>query len=184
MMKCLLIPLLLIASLSQSEINRSLPPKQSPTHYTDQRLKELTIEYGVIPKNADEAYLQTQKEENKTITIWILLEHKKKVALIDNIKKMFLEKKSIIIKNPTEYYVNEINNVIYNSAKNDKYFITTKEGIGVIFRTIALQEGDFDNGKGKIETLREYMGEDKFEWYKETYPEKYQFLVEMDKEVQ
>ena len=180
-MKCFLIPLLLIASLSQSEINRSLPPKQSPTHYTDQRLKELTIEYGVIPKNADEAYLQTQKEENKTITIWILLEHKKKVALIDNIKKMFLEKRGVKINNPSEYYVDEINGVIYNSTKGDKYFSTSKEGLGVIFRTIALQEGDFDNGKGKVEALEESLGEDKFEWYKKEFPQKYQVLVDMDK---
>ena len=183
-MKLLSILIIFLTACSNAYPSQSTPWFRSNEHYTDQQLKELAIEYNVIPEETDESYLQTQKEGRKTITIWILSERKEKVATIDSVKKMFLEKKSIIIKNPTEYYVNEINNVIYNSAKNDKYFITTKEGIGVIFRTIALQEGDFDNGKGKIETLREYMGEDKFEWYKETYPEKYQFLVEMDKEVQ
>jgi len=181
-MKPLLILILLLISCNNAYPSQITPWFRNNEHCTDHQLKTLAIEYGVIPENADEAYLQTQKEEKKTITIWILLEHKKKVALIDNLKKMFLEEKSVIIKNPTEYYVDEINGVIYNSTKGDKHFSTSKEGVGIIFKTIALQEGDFDNGESKVKALRESLGEEKFEWYKKEFPEKYQFLVEMDKE--
>jgi len=181
-MKLLSILIIFLTACSNAYPSQSTPWFRSNEHYTDQQLKELAIEYNVIPEETDESYLQTQKEGRKTITIWILSERKEKVATIDSVKKMFLEKRGVKINNPSEYYVDEINGVIYNSTKGDKYFSTSKEGLGVIFRTIALQEGDFDNGKGKVEALKEYMGEEGLKWYKEEYPKKYQYLIEMDKE--
>lgn len=183
-MKYILLPILIlsITVCSNAYPSQVTPWFRSSEHYTDQQLKDLAIGHNVIPEEIDEAYYQKQLEEKKTIIAWIVLKRKDKVALIDSVKKMFLEKRGIKIKNSTEYYVDEINGVIYNSTKGDKHFITTEKGLGIILKTIALQEGDFDNGKGKVEALKENLGEDKFEWYKEAFPEKYQFLVEMDKE--
>ena len=43
-------------------------------------------------------------------------------------------------------------------------------------------EGDFNNGKTKVEVLKDYIGEDGLEAYKREYPAKYQYLLDMDKE--
>ena len=59
-----------------------------------------------------------------------------------------------------------------------------KKGIGVVFKSIAIQEGDFDakDGRAKTDILRDYFGEKMTEWYKETFPEKYEYLRKLDEE--
>lgn len=99
--------------------------------------------------------------------------------MVDYLKESFMIKSGVVIKNPSEYYVDEINGVIYNSIENDGKS-TARNGVGIIFRTIALMEGDYGNGGSKIEALREYLGTERFEEYKRMYLEKYQYLVEMD----
>ena len=46
--------------------------------------------------------------------------------------------------------------------------------LGNIFKTIAVMEGDYDNGKDKVAVAKEYMGEDGFQMYQRMYPEKYE----------
>jgi len=43
-------------------------------------------------------------------------------------------------------------------------------------------EGDYDDGSGrsKVEILKEFLGSEKFEWYKRNFPERYKYLKELD----
>ena len=62
------------------------------------------------------------------------------------------------------------------------FFVHTKKGIGTIFKTIAIMERDYDDGSGrsKVEILKDFLGEEKFEWYKEKYPNKFRCIEKMD----
>ena len=150
--------------------------------YTDEELRKLAIEKGIIPEDADYAYFKEQLAQQNSVTTWILVERKSKIQTVNQLKKMFLEENGVKIKKPSGYYVDEMNGVIYNSTKGDEYFSTAKKGVGVIFKTIAIQEGDYDpsDDRSKVEILRDFFGE-RFEWYKETFPEKYEYLIKLDK---
>jgi len=152
-------------------------------YYTDKALKELAIKKGVIPEGADAVYFKEQLAQQNSVTAWILVEREGKIQTVDKLKSMFLEQKSVKINKPSEYYVDEINGVIYNSTKGDEYFSTAKKGVGIIFRTIAIQEGDYTPGDGrsKVVILKDFFGE-RFEWYKKTFPAKYEYLIKLDKE--
>ena len=93
------------------------------------------------------------------------------------------KEKGVTMRNPSAYYVDNINNVLYKSLLNKDFFAYTKKGIGTIFKTIAIMEGDYDDGSGrsKIEILKDFLGEEKFEWYKKNFPEKYKYWKELDK---
>ncbi|MFH1363321.1 MAG: hypothetical protein ABIH45_03820 [Candidatus Omnitrophota bacterium] len=158
-------------------------PFSSEEYYTDQQLFDLAVELGVVSKDNIAEQFRQATSNNQTIIAWILMPREAKATLIVGLKEDFKEKEGVSIKNLSEYYIDQINGVIYKSMKGDKYFSYTKKGLGVIFKTIAIQEGDYDtgDGKSKVEILKSHLGE-KFEWYKETFPDKYQYLVEMDKE--
>jgi len=42
-------------------------------------------------------------------------------------------------------------------------------------------DGDYDNGKNRIEELRKHVGEELFQIIKEKYPDKYEHLINLDK---
>ena len=144
---------------------------------TDQALRDLAVEKKVVPSEPSEEYMRIILEEKKTVCFWVLSSRPKKVSLIKNIKKGFLTSYNTRIDNPDEYYVNQINNVLWNSFNGDEYFSMQKKGIGIIFRTIAIQEGDWDTGDGRsnVQILKDELG-DRFEWYKQTYPDKLKAL--------
>lgn len=181
-MNSLLLPILIsILILCGNVYPYDVTPKTSyDEYYTDEGLRELAIEKGVIPKDADHAYFKEQLAQQNSVTTWILIERKSKIQTVNQLKKMFLEKNGVKIKKPSGYYVDEINGVIYNSTKGDEYFSTAKKGVGIIFKTIAIQEGDCDpsDGRSKVEILRDFFGE-RFEWYKKTFPEKYEYLIKL-----
>ena len=84
------------------------------------------------------------------------------------------KKDGVIIRLPSEYYVTEITGDIYNSIVNGDIVVME---LGNIFKTIAVMEGDYDNGKDKVAVAKEYMGEDGFRMYQRMYPEKYEKLM-------
>ncbi len=44
---------------------------------------------------------------------------------------------------------------------------------------MAVMDGDYDEGKTKIETARKFMGEENFKLFRTEQPERYQDLLEM-----
>jgi len=153
--------------------------KQPPP--TEQQLKDLAIEKGLIPSDADKAYFKDELSRKNTVTTWLLLKREDKIKVVDNLKKMFKDKDNVTIKLPSAYYVDEINGVMYNSIKNGDIDETNKRGIGIMFKTIAMMDGDYDNGKNRIEELRKHVGEELFQIIKEKYPDKYEHLINLDK---
>ncbi len=153
---------------------------QSPP--TEQQLKDLAIEKGIVPYSAGDVYLRDQTKQKNTVIAWILLEREQKIEIIDNLKKMFKDKSKVTIKLSSSYYVDEMNGVMFNSIKSGDIDETNKRGIGIMFRTIAMMDGDFDYGQKRVEELKEYMGDEIFSYYKKQYPEKYERLIKLDKQ--
>ncbi|MDA8125288.1 MAG: hypothetical protein M0009_08890 [Deltaproteobacteria bacterium] len=67
----------------------------------------------------------------------------------------------VTIRLPVEYYVREIDLLIRNSIANGE-----EQGLdnswAISFKTIAAMEGDWDNGKDKLEFAKELMGPEIF----------------------
>jgi len=154
-------------------------------HCTDEQLKQLAVQKGIIPAEPDKKYLKKQMEQKNTMILWLLMDRQEKIKMIDTLKSMFLAREGIKIKRESEYYVDQINNVLYKSLLNDEAFVKEKKGIGVLLKTIAVMEGDYDDGSGrsKVEILKDFLGEEQFEWYKENYPHKLKYLQELDREL-
>ena len=51
-----------------------------------------------------------------------------------------------------------------------------------MFETIAVMEGDYDTGKTKLETMKDYFGEEGLKEFKTKYPDKFKYLVGMGEE--
>ena len=154
-------------------------------YHTEEQLRTLAIKKGIIPAEPDKKYLKKQIEQKNTIILWLLMNRQEKIKMIDALKNMFLAREGIKIKRESEYYVDQINNVLYKSLLNDEAFVKEKKGIGVLLKTIAVMEGDYDDGSGrsKVEILKDFLGEEQFEWYKEKYPHKLKYLQELDRQL-
>lgn len=142
-------------------------------HVTDDMLMKVALEKGIIPKDADETFLKAQIEKKNTVTIWIMIDNNARLSIIDNFRELN-KREGIIIRLPSEYYAREITDDIYNSIVNGDVVVME---LGNIFKTIAVMEGDYDNGKDKVAFAKEYMGEDGFRMYQRLYPEKYEKLI-------
>jgi len=143
---------------------------------TDDDVRRVAVEKSIIPKDADEKFLDEEIKNKHSITAWIVTNHKDKVSTIEHLRELF-RKDGVTIKLASKYYVNEINGVIYNSIIGDDITPVNKKGVLNIFKTIAIMEGDYDNGKNKVELAKEHMGQDIFKIYKVKYPEKYKKLL-------
>ncbi len=152
-------------------------PQQSPQEViTDEYLRTLAVEKGVVKENWKDIGYDDELRERNTIVMWILFSGEEKTAVVDGFKDAF-KQRGINIERASEYYVSEINNVIYRNILTGDVTNANKKGLGVIFKTLVLMEGDFGDGKDKIESLREYIGQEKFDEYKKAYPKKYERLL-------
>lgn len=169
---------ILPAYSSISEIDYAKQP--APTEI---ELSDLAVEKGIIPHDADRAYLDEQIKQNNTVTSWLLANRESKIKLIAQLKNIFKDKENVTIKLPDSYYVDEVNGVLYNSIKKGDIDENRKKGLGNIFVLIAMMDGDYDSGKNnRVEELRKLMGEEIFDRYKKDYPEKYEYLLKLDKQ--
>ncbi len=178
-MKRIVLPLILSFLITTSAY-ASIPELEyiasKGQHITDDDVRRIAIEKNIIPENTDKKYQDEETKKKHTITLWIVTNRKDKVSIVDRLKELF-KRDGVTIRLASEYYVNEINGVIYNSIlKGDITSVNTR-GMGTIFKTIAIMEGDYDNGKNKVELAREHMGQEIFQMYKVKYPEKYKKLL-------
>jgi len=112
----------------------------------DEKLKQLAIEKGIIPKNADHSYLRKEMDEKNTVTMWILMSRENKITMIDGLKKKYKEE-GIIINNSTGDYVDSINIVIYDSILSGDIDSEKKKGIGTLFKALAIMNKDYKENK-------------------------------------
>ena len=161
---------------AHSTVSKGMPYFKQGQAVSDKELLDLAIEKKIIPEQRDESYIERQFKEKNTVNAWIVMSRDKKLDVI-NVLKEFYSKDGVVIRLSNSYYVDEINGVLYNSLKKDEAVFASGKGMGHIVKTIAVMEGDYDNGKNEVELAKEVLGPDIFEFYKATYPKKYEKLL-------
>ena len=173
--------IMLITSTAYPYIEYFAPHKGS-TYPTDEEIVNLAIKKGVLPEDLNTLDVQKELEAGNSLVVWFITNRQDKVATIDMLKNMFELREKVVISKGSEYYVDEINGVLYNSLENGDIADFHKKGLGVIFKTIAIMDGDFDNGQDKVETFKQLLGNDALEVYRQKYPDRYQRVLEVRRE--
>lgn len=148
---------------------------------TDEKLYDLAVDRKIIPEDADKHYFEAELRKKNSVTMWILTSRDDKVKIIDAVKALTLKNEGAVISRSASYYATEINGVVYNSILKGDIGPSDSKGIGVMLRTIAIMDGDFNNGSDKLELARTQLGS-YFEQFKTDYPEKYKDLLRDTKE--
>ena len=149
---------------------------------SDEELRQLAIEKGMLPQISEDFDMQKEMEAKNTITLWLAMDRKTKIKLMNNLKEMFKQKSQVIIDRSSSYYVNEINGVLYISILKGDIDRTTKQGLRNIFKTIAVMDGDYDDGRNKVEIFKELIGEEVLQEFKKQYPGRYHSLLKVREE--
>ena len=148
-----------------SDLSHDLSNKQ----YTDNELRQLALETGILPAGYEDAFIKKDLEKRDMVIVWILLSQDDKIKIVENIKKEFIKNNVVILKNSI-YYVNKINNIIYQSILSRDANFRLDDKIKSLMKLIAVIEGDYDDGRNKKDVLVEYIGEDAANEYKFKYP--------------
>ncbi len=176
--------ILVIAFLGLSgstQVYASLP-NTTPSIYhhreavSDEKLRSLAIERKIVPENADRQYFEDELRKKNSVTMWVLMGKDNKVKTIDAVKALFLKNEGAVVSRSADYYVTEINGVVYNSILKGDISPGDSKGIGVMLKTIAIMDGDYNDGSDKLDLSRKQLGS-YFERFKTDYPEKYRNLL-------
>ncbi|MFH1902126.1 MAG: hypothetical protein ABIK26_07735 [Candidatus Omnitrophota bacterium] len=128
------------ATTTNFDWNR-LPAEKDTKEYENKKYKTLE-EYK-------QAYIEGKCS---SVWVWIHMGQEEKIALVDNLKQRFRKIDNVIINEPAEFYIYQLDYVIAN-APNSKNF-----RLKILFRTIAVMEYDFDEGIDKGITARKWLG--------------------------
>jgi hypothetical protein len=104
-------------------------------------------------KTSDEYVQAFYEGKCSSVWIWMHIKREDKIKLIDGLKQMFKEKDNVTINQSSEYYVDEIDRTMANNPEEFEQY-----KLGVIFKTIAVMDYDFDEGIDKAETARKWLG--------------------------
>lgn len=168
--------ILIFSELAYSAVSKNMPYFKQDQTVSDKDLIDIAIKNSVIPEKRSKSYVNQQFKEKNTVNAWIAMTREDKLRIIDELKGAYY-KKGVIIRLSNSYYVDEINGVLYNSFESGEPIFALGKGLGRIFKTIAVMDGDYDNGKNKVVLAKEVLGTDMFEFYKVTYPKKYEKLL-------
>jgi len=160
----------------------SLGPYQRQSYPSDEEVVNIAIQKGILPQDLDIIDAQEQLKAGNSVIFWLLTPRQDKISAIDELKKMFETKENVLIRKSAIYYVNEMNGVLYHSIDNEDISTFKYKGIGTLFKTIAVMDGDFDNGQDRVELFKEWLGEDVLNIYRQDNPDKYQRLLEIRQE--
>ena len=180
-LKCLTMSLvaagIMFYSMSaHSTVSKGMPYFKQGQVVSDKELLDLAVKKKVIPEQRDESYIDGQLKEKNSVNVWIVTPRDKKLEVVNALKALY-SKDGVVLQLSNSYYVDEINGVLYNSLESGEKVFTSGKGIGHIVKTIAVMDGDYNNGKDKVELAKEVLGPDLFEFYKATYPKKYEKLL-------
>jgi len=127
--------------------------------------KVTSIDFNKLPIEKDTKQYENKKydtpkeyikalQEGKcsSVWVWMHINREDKIKLIDSMKQMFEEKDNVIIKQSSEYYVDELDALIASGPEFQSYKLK------IIFTTIAVMDYDFDEGIDKDETARKWLG--------------------------
>jgi hypothetical protein len=114
-------------------------------------------------------------------TKWMKIDTPTKLRIM----KGFIEiaqKDGVTMRLSPEFYVKEVDGIIDNSIRyHDEKHLDT--AVGIIIHTIAAMDGDWDNGRVKLEVATKWLGPENFESFKKRMPQKYARLLQPRKDV-
>ncbi len=140
--KQLKIACLWILLLSMNSIISAIPAKFD---WKNLPIQKETERYENREYETSDEYIEALYEGKcSSMWVWMHLERKYKIDIIDNLKRTFREKDNVIITRPTEYYVQSIDEMVASDPQTEQF------RLGVVFKTIAVIEYDFDEGIEKL----------------------------------
>jgi hypothetical protein len=110
---------------------------------------------------------------------WATLDSMMKPVLIGVVMHMNTDSNKVTFKHTSAFYAAELDTVVAHYQKTNNQD-ALNSSLGIAFRTIAVMEGDWGNGQGKVDCAKAWMGEKLFEEFKTHNPKKYLHLVELD----
>lgn len=145
-------------------------------------LKKMAIKKDAIPNTVTDDLLERWQEKGESVLIWIVSPQKNKINLVEGLKNLH-QANEVNIEKSSQYYVDKINLVIFENIRKGKATEVRDKGVVGIFRDIAVMEGLYDNDMPAEEILKNHLGEEGFEKYKQKYPSKYKRMLGDDKTV-
>ena len=106
---------------------------------------------------------------------WQALAQERKAPIIQGAIELH-DQHGTAIRRPAEFYVRELDALAEKYRANGNPHIA--DPVAVAFQSIALMEGDWDNGEDPLLLAQQFMGE-AFAVFQQRFPEKYQHLVEL-----
>jgi len=135
-------------------------------------LLDFAVQKGEVPANRDEAYFYKKvAEEKDTLSAWVGFSQEDKIAILKVLIETFGKEGAVVKRSPV-YYSREIDKILYNGLKSGTF--REMKGIGMIFKTIAILDGDFDNGEDPKVLLETWAPSEAIEAFKKNNPERYE----------
>lgn len=136
------------------------------------RNPSLTILFTVLSLSLTVAYAGTKFSMRQ----WTQLDPAKKLAVI-TVAIQDEAANKVFIRLPPGHYVEALDELAANTVANGNGGDLDSQSVGVTFKTIAVMDCDWDNGRDRLEFAKQLMGPKIFAVFQDGYPDKYKRLV-------
>jgi len=103
-------------------------------------------------KTLDEYKQAYYKGKASSMWLWMHMDRDNKITTINELRERFLRLEGATIREPAEYYVQKVDEVVADDPQAKNYHLK------IVFRTLAVMSYDFDEGIDKEETAKRYLG--------------------------
>ena len=121
-MRPLLATILLSFLLTTTVYPESSSQDTKDSYPAGQQLYHLAVERGIILLGHTQEFVEKQIAAGNAVVIWILLQRPDQVKSIDKLKNIFHKERGVIVRNPSEHYVDRINFLLYARLKGGEVF--------------------------------------------------------------
>jgi len=116
---------------------------------------------GYKPKHYENKKYKTYEEyvdaveqgKCSSMWLWMHVDKKKKIEMINTLKSMLKERSNIIVTQPAEFYIERIDDMAENDEQVKNFTF------GAVFKAIAIIEYDYDEGIDKDKTAKKWLGD-------------------------
>lgn len=146
-----------IAHASATHSPADISPK-SPSEFTiinqysQSDLKGIKQYENKEYKTLDEYKQAYYEGKVSSMWLWMHMDRDNKITTINELKERFLRLEGVTIREPAEYYIRKVDEVVTDDPQAKNYHLK------VVFRTLAVMSYDFDEGIDKEETAKRYLG--------------------------
>jgi len=103
-------------------------------------------------KTYEEYVEAVEQGKCSSMWLWMHVDKKKKIEIIDTLKSMLKEKSNVIVTQPAEFYIERIDDMAENDTQVKNFTL------GAVFKAIAIIEYDYDEGIDKDKTAKKWLG--------------------------